>query len=181
MSAPETPEAEYQDEEMPEARPGWHIPDLGALDWALSRVADLEREQAENLELERAAIERIRLRTLRLNESAARGVAFFGGRIREYAELHRAELLGGGKKKSRKLLHGTVGWRSKGGGLSVTDAEALLAWARAQPVEAEVLRIKEDPALKAIKALFEATGEVPDGCDVEPETEEFNLKAEAAL
>ena len=179
MSAPDAVE-EYQDEEMPEARPGWHIGDLGALDWALSRVADLEREMAENERLAALAIERIRLRTLKLNERAARGVQFFSGRIREYAELHRAELLGGGKKKSRALVHGTVGWRKKGGGLSVTDVEALLAWARAQPVEAELLRIKEEPALSAIKKHYAATGEVPDGCDVEPEVEEFTLKTEAA-
>lgn len=177
MSQPTQVESvHYQDEQSPDVREGWHILDLATADWTLSRLADLQQEIAENRKLEEEAILRIRGRATKLQERAERGIAFFESRLREYAESHREELLKGGKKKSRNLMHGSIGWRKAGGGLSVVDPAALLAWAREQPVELELLRIKEEPALAAIKVLHSTTGEVPPGTDLKPEFEEFIAK-----
>lgn len=167
----------YVDEVEPSVTEVWCVSDLTSADWALSRLADLEREQAENRALEAAAISRIKLKAELLNEKLGRGVAFFRSRIEAYAETHRAELLGGGKKKSRALLHGTIGWRKTGGGLEVKDEAALLAWAQSQPAESGVLRIKESPALDEIGKAFKRTGEIPPGMDVKPEVEKLIIDA----
>lgn len=155
----------------------WTIESLGSADWALSRVGDLEAEIAENESIAAEAIARIEERTRLLNERANRGVRFFRGKLAEYAEAHRAELLKGGKAKSRKLLHGQIAWRAKGGGLVVTDAAALLAWAQRQPAELELTRVKEEPALAAIKAHAEANGLIPPGMTATESTDELKITA----
>lgn len=168
---------EYVDEDEPNARPGWHIQDLVSLDWALSRVAALQREMADNEIILDANIARLRQKHAKLNEQAARGVAFFEGRIREYADLNRDALLGGGKRKSRKFVHGSIAWKKRGGGFKVNDSAALLAWAQQQPVELGLVRMKEEPAWDEIKSRCATSGELPPGVDVEPESESFKIEA----
>ncbi len=168
---------EYVDEDEPNARPGWRIDSINSLDWALSRVAALQREMADNDAILESNIARLRQKNAKLNEVAARGVAFFESRVREYAELNREELLGGGKKKSRKFLHGVIAWKKRGGGFKVNDAAALLAWAQGQPVELGLVRMKEEPAWDVIKAACATTGELPPGVDMEPEDETFKIEA----
>ena len=162
----------YLDEESPEVNERWHVESLVDADWALKRICDLEREIAENQAIEAANIERIRARTATLNERAERGVRFFTAAIQAWAERHRAELCPG-KKKSRALAHGSIGWRQTGGGLSVTDEAKLLEWAKAQPKEWGVLRVKEEPALGVIQKVCEASGEVPPGTEPKEKRDEF--------
>lgn len=183
MSAPslEVVQPEPYEDELDTGVPvtdAWHIQDIPTADWALGRVCDLEREIAENEAVADLAISRIHLRTQALNARAQRGVEFFKGRIAAFAESHREALLGGGKKKTRSLLHGSISWRKSGGGLQVQDKEALLDWARLQPAELGFVRIKEEAAVDEVKKAFKATGEVPPGCDVAPEGEEVIVKAE---
>src|SRR5690349_5271651 len=112
---------EYQDETDPTVRDGWSIQNLGGLQWALERMGDLATEVAELDVLKLQAIARIEARTVKLTARARSGVAWFESRIREYMAAHREELLRGGKKKSRDLPSGRVGWRSRGGKLKVVD------------------------------------------------------------
>lgn len=174
--APEAPE-EYFDEELDSPTSAWRIADLGQADWALKRLAALEKEAADNERIAELRIAEIRARTAKLNATALRGADFFRGQLAAYAMSHRTELLGGGKKKTRKLPSGEIAFRSKGGGLSIIDRDALLSWARQQPVESGLLRIKEEPALDEIKRHFKASGEVPDGMQLEEEREEVVVKA----
>jgi phage host-nuclease inhibitor protein Gam len=165
------------DEEEPNVGPGWHVGNLSDADWALRRMASLQRQIKENDALLEANVARLQLRHAKMNEALARGLAFFAAKVEEYATLHRAELLGGGKRKSRKLLHGSIGWRKTGGGFKMNDKEALLAWAQKQPVELNLVRIKEEPAWDRIKEDLRSTGELPPGVDVEPEGETFKIEA----
>ena len=160
---------EYQDETDPTVRGPWEIENLGSLAWALERMGDLMAEAEENEALKLQAVARLEARVGQLNARAKAGLAFFESRIRSYMASHRDELLKGGKKKSRALPAGTVGWRSKGGRLTVRDEAAALAWAKEQPVEADFVRVKFELNRKALAELFKTTGEVPAGCDVEPE------------
>lgn len=168
---------EYVDEEEPNVRPGWHVGNLSDADWALGRMAALQRQIAENDELMVAAVARIRARTAKLNEQLARGVTFFHSKLEEYAALHRDAILAGGKRKSRKLLHGTLAWRKTGGDFRVNDESALLAWAMEQPIELDFVRTIQKPAWSTIKAQLKTNGEVPPGVDVEPESEVFKIEA----
>lgn len=167
---------EYLDEESEDVRPGWRIGSIDEADWALKRIADLKAEISENEAVIQAHIARLKVRLENLNSRAANGIGFFESRLREYAEANRGELLKGGKKKSRTLPHGSIGWRKKGGGFEVKDPVALLAWAQTQPVEMGLVRIKEEPAIAQIKAYVEKSGELPPGTDLKEETEEFSVK-----
>ena len=165
LAAEPAPEERYIDTEDDTVRDGWRIENVQSLDWALSRIADLEREQNENAAIVEEHIQRLKLRLDKLNAQAERGLKFFRSQVQAFAEQHRAELLGGGKKKSRALPHGTVGWKKVPAKAVLQDKDALLAWARSQPVEDEVIRIAEEPAWAVIKKRIEATGEVLPGTD----------------
>lgn len=179
MSAIEKPPTIYVDEQDPSVTGlGWTIDTLETLDWALSRVADLESEISENEAVAARAHAAVDMKTAQLNARAMRGAAFFRQQIAAYAQAHREELLKGGKKKSRNLLHGVVGWRSSGGGLEVTDREALLAWAKNQPAELGLLRVKLEPDLVAIKAHAKAHNLIPPGMQEKPEAEELKIEAQ---
>lgn len=171
----------YQDEQDEKVSEAWMVTSLEECDWALSRIADLEAEQEENERIAAAAIQRIKDRLAGMNAKAERGVRFFSGKVQAFAERERDLLLKGGKKRSRELVHGVIGWRASRGGLKVTDEAKLLAWARAQPVESEVLRVKEEPALSVIGEHFERTGEVPDGMEPKEASEAFFVKAKGSV
>lgn len=174
------PDVLYEDAEDPAVGPTWEVKTLDHADWALSRLGALERERRENEEVAALAKARIDVKLEALNARIERGIRFFASRLEAYATFAKADLLGGGKKKSRALLHGSLGWRKVPEKLAVKDREALLNWARSQPVESGLLRIKEEPALDELKKHFKTTGEVPPGTEVEPEKEEFIAKAEVS-
>ena len=168
----------YVDADHPQVdeRQGWVIDSIEALDWALGRRAELEREQAENARIIQRQVDWLMARLEKLNANAQRGVDFFTRKISEYAEAHRTELLGKGKKKSRTLPHGVVGWRAKPAKAKQVDAEALLAWARALPIEEGWVRTKEEPAWDRIKEHVEKTGKDVPGVELQPESEELVIK-----
>lgn len=178
VATPAEAEAPYVDAEEPAVRTGeWRIQALADLDWAMKRRGELEAMQRANDALFKETVERLKLRLERLNKPLQNGVAFFTAAIHAYVITHRTELIGTGRKKSRALLYGTVGFRKSGGGLEVKDADALLAWARTQPVELGYVRITEAPALAEIKRAHKASGELFPGTDLAPESEEFYVKS----
>jgi phage host-nuclease inhibitor protein Gam len=168
----------YEDEQEPSVRGPWRIDSLSDADWALSRLAECEAEADEIERQAEATIQRVRARAAELKAKAERGAGFFRFKLLEYAEAHRADILHG-KKKSRDFLHGRIGWRKAGGGLAVTDKEALGAWLRAQPIESGLYRVKVEPEMAAIQAVFRETGEVFPGCEPKPETETIHIEAGA--
>lgn len=168
----ETQSVEVPEEEKEEFR----IKDSADLDWALARLGALRKEVAENNAAAAQAVFRINARRDRLNATVERGIAFFTAQIAFFCEQNRKTLLGGGKKKSRALIHGTVGWKKTGGAPVIRDQEALLKWAQAQSYELGFLRIKEEPAWDAIKEHAKTTGELPPGVELSPEAETFEVK-----
>lgn len=171
----------YQDEEDTRAAEGgpWRIDNLIAVDWAFKRLAALEAEVTLNEETALERIREIERRCKRLNERALRGIRFFRGHIQAYAETHKEEMLGGGQRKSRPFLHGTVGWRKKAAGFEVKDAAALLAWAQTQPLELGLTRMEEKPCLPEIKAHAKKEGVVPPGMQATPEADEIQIRVHA--
>jgi phage host-nuclease inhibitor protein Gam len=164
--------ASYEDVEP---RPGWRAASLSDLEWCLERMGEAQRIMAENAALAEEAIGRIRARLAALNASQERTAQYFEAQAKCYAETARVELLGKGKKKSRDLPSGSVGWRKSGGGLVVTDEAACLEWAKAQD-DLSLVRVKVELSKTALKDRFKATGECPPGCDIEPESETLYVK-----
>lgn len=156
--------------------PNWKITDLGAADWALSRLAECQAEAAAIDAQAEAAIARIRQRADALKMKAAKGESFFRFKLAEYAERERSSLLTG-KKKSRELLHGKIGWRAKAERLEVVDKDALTAWLAAQPVESGLYRMTLAPEMRAIQDAYKRDGIVPPGMDVKPAEEILTIEA----
>lgn len=178
--APLPPEIEgYEDSENPEVRGRWQIENMPSADWALARLAECEAEAAEIERQAQAAIARVKARAEELKAKAGRGANFFRFKLLDFAERHRAVILGSGKKKSRDLLHGRIAWRSKPGRLVVEDAAALEAWLLAQPVERGLYRMKVEPEMRAIQALYAEHGECPPGCGIKVEPETISITANA--
>lgn len=176
----ESPEAlrlEMEQNGLPE---GWKIRSITDLNWALSRIVDCEQEIRENNQVMEEAVALAKFKTALLNEALTKSAAFFRDQAVHYAEEHKAELIKG-KTKTRKLLHGSVSWKTQPAALVMTDAAALLVWAEAQPVELEYVRVKRTPAWDAIKKAFSKTetGEIPPGTDLSPEVETLTIKTEA--
>jgi phage host-nuclease inhibitor protein Gam len=171
------PYRDDEDEAVREDGP-WEPSDLNSVDWALKRIGALEKEISDNEEMASRRIQEIHERLGRLNEKAMRGVEFFRKRLEAYAISNRDALLGGGKKKSRGFIHGTVGFRKKPGLLKTVDRAALMAWVRELPVEMELVRMKEEPDLDRIKKHAEEKQLVPPGMQWEPEVEEIQIRAD---
>lgn len=154
---------------------GWRAASLSDLEWCLERQGEALATIAANNALAEEAIARIRQRLATINGPLERTASYFEAQARTYAESARSELLGKGKKKSRDLPAGSVGWRKKGGGLVVDDEDAAIAWAKAQD-DLSLVRVKVELNKSALNAAFKANGEVPPGCSVAPETEELYIK-----
>jgi phage host-nuclease inhibitor protein Gam len=168
----------YEDTENPEVRGPWKIETITSADWALARMAELQAEADSIDEQAQKAKERIDARAASLKERIARGLGYFRYKLLEYAETHKATLLGGGKKKSRTFLHGTLGWRRRGGKLVVKEPDALRAWLVTQPVESGLYRMKVEPEMVELQRRFKEHGECPPGCDAEPDIDEPYVKVE---
>lgn len=164
---------EYVDEERPEVTAKWEPTTQEDLDWMLLRLKEIETEKAEIARLHASAVARLEARRDQLLRKPTHAEAFFRGLIQALAVKLRKELLKSGKAKSRKLMFGTVGWKKAGGHPVKKDEAALLAWARAQPVESEFLKVTEEPNWKLIKAHVEQTGQVVPGVEIETESEAF--------
>lgn len=157
----------------------WRPESVEDLDWCLQRMAELQRAIAQNDAILASAIERAKAKTTELNARLLKSVEFFHVHALRFADEHRTELLGGGKAKSRTLLHGRVGWRTRGGGLEVVDEAALLAWAKEQPSEAGLVRTTEAPALAEIKKYATEHQVEPPGTRRIPKFEDLEVRPSA--
>lgn len=92
------------------------------------------------------------------------------------AERFCREKIRHGKTKSVKLEWGTLGFRTKPAKLVVADEAKVLAAAKANPTMAAIVRMKESVAMEPLKAYVEASGEMPDGVELEPARENFYVK-----
>ena len=164
-------ESAYVDSDDPTVASGsWSIQNLQSCEWALGRAAALETEKAQIEEAAASAHKRIDSRKETLLGKLGRGINFFEAQIAKYATNNRDLLLGGGKRKSKVFLHGIVGWRKKGGKLTVLNHEELGKWLR-EHGDVNLFRVKIEPEMKALQDAFQATGVIPPGCEYIPESE----------
>lgn len=139
--------------------------DAAGVDWVLAKAAAARAEAKlirENMELMARACER---RAEHLEWK-------FGPALQTWA---RAEL-GEGKKKSVRLPHGVVGYRTKAAGLDVLDAVMATAWARRYAPAAIAERLDKKVLAEALEAIRQETGEVLDFAAFQPAEEVFYIK-----
>jgi Bacteriophage Mu Gam like protein len=78
-------------------------------------------------------------------------------------------------KKSIKLTTGAIGFRTVPGGPRVIDEAAVLAWAKEHGIPG-VIKVTESVSRTAVKEYVQATGDQPDGVEVVPSRESFDVK-----
>lgn len=161
--------------DLPEGmEPAWRVTDVDSLEFAMRRAAEHRRKQEEDEALYKSRLARLKQWRDVEREKDERAALFFESHIRAYVEQNRSALFVG-KAKSRRFPFGRVGLKTKPARLKVVDADALLKWAREQPVEWELVRLKEEPAVSEIQRLFfsRTSGEhnVPAGMALESESE----------
>lgn len=162
--------------EAPEAT-AWSIEGRDSLEWAMGKLAE-DVEEVRRIDAARdAAIARVNARAEELAAKVKARGAFLLGKVEEYARTHRKDLIRG-KTKTASLLHGDIQYRTSPEKIEVENAEPALDWARAQPVEADMVRVKYEINKRALNEHFKQTGEIPPGCVVHPESESIIIRPE---
>ena len=135
--------------------------DAAGVDWVLGKMAAARAEAKlirENAELMARECER-RAEALEWK---------YGANIQTWL---RAELADG-NKKSKRLLHGVLGYRTKPAGVSVTDPAAALVWARVNLPAAVTLSLDK----KALADALLTNGEAVDFATLNHAEEVFYIK-----
>ena len=156
----------------------WEITNQTSADWGMQRLAECEAEIAAVETQYQAALARLKARYDELVARSQRGIGYFRFKLEQWAEHNRSALLKG-KAKSVQMLHGVIGWRKSGGRLKVEDKDALAAWLSGQPIESGLYRVKIEPEMRALQDYCRQANVVPPGCVLEPERDDFYVKAEA--
>lgn len=138
------------------------VPDSAdKVDWVLGKIADARSRAArvrENMEL-----------IAREHEREAEHLEWrFGAALQTWL---RAELEGG-KKKSRRLPNGVLGYRTRPAAVHVTDPAAALAWARENVPGA----VTESLDKKAMGDALLANGQSVPFVDFQPAGDVFYIK-----
>lgn len=141
-------------------RERFRITDDAQATWAMRKLAAAREALNGVANVAEAEIARVQAWAEQRSRQALQDAQYFEGILCEYARAQRAE-----GRKSVSTPYGTV--KSRAGSPRWTiDAEAFLAWARtAHP---DLIRVKEEPALAAVKDALQ----VADGGAVDPATGE---------
>ncbi len=96
---------------------------------------------------------------------------------RSHAEATVARLLAGKKARSLRTPWGTAGFRLQPARLVVEDeATVVQAWEKlALPREAVTVKTVTAVSRSELQRLYATTGEIPPGCTVRPERDEFYI------
>jgi hypothetical protein len=103
--------------------------------------------------------------------------------LEDWERMYRTEcaamtqtLLAGGKRKSLITPYATVGFRTSPQRLFVSDPEALLLAWRDGMIPDDCVRVRHEASLSGCQKVFKECGEIPSGCDVDPEREVFFVR-----
>jgi Bacteriophage Mu Gam like protein len=142
----------------------WTIPDDGAADWALRKLAKAQAARAEVQRLAKARMTKIQQWLYDVEAPLIHDEAHWGALLSEYALRRRKET----GKPSVRLPNGTLGTtlRDKGGSVEIADVAALAAFLDARPeVEARWCKIDVEPQISRFKDEVEIrVGAICDRC-----------------
>lgn len=146
----------------PAADPCAFVPtDAAGCDWVLGKMADARSRAARIRENAEAMA--------RAEERAAETLQWkYGTALEAFARQELAS----GKKKSIRLYHGVLGYRTKPAGVCVTDPAAALGWAQENLPGAVTLALDK----KALSAALLETGEAVPFANYQASEEVFYIK-----
>lgn len=186
MTGAQSSLAEALDTTLPEEREreGWHVTDLAGAEWAVRKVAHIDRELAEREKLAREEIERI---NTWLNAERKRLLTEREYFVSKLAEFHSVVIKEDPKRKTIKLPHGELQIRKQQPEY-VRDDLKLLDWVLANRPEfveqrpfllwadlkAKTAVVSSDPLHP--KLVDQETGEVVQGVTVILRPDKFEVK-----
>jgi phage host-nuclease inhibitor protein Gam len=145
------------------AREPFTIDDADKASWAVDKILSA-RERVERVKAQYQAA---------LNEAeleARDAEAFFLPLLEEWYDTNPPR-----KGKSIKLPHGNLSKRTVPGGPRVLDPDAVLAWAKEHGIPG-LIRVKEEISRTAVREYIESTGDLPDGAEIVPSQERFDVR-----
>lgn len=157
-----------EDEQYSETQERFRITTDDQADWALRKIAQVRRKEAEAAELARVQIERINTWLAGEREKAQRTENFFSGLlVAYYGPKHEKDP----KTKTYKLPAGAVQFRAQQPEFARDDA-TLLGWLKERKMT-DLIEVKESPKWGDLKkqcvvatggqVVFKDTGEVVRG------------------
>lgn len=130
-------------------------------DWVLGKIADSRARAARIRENAEAMA--------REQERQAEGLEWrYGAALEAFAR----QQIAGSKRKSLRLYHGVLGYRTRPASVSLTDPAAALAWAR----ESLPAAVVETLDKKALTAVLLDTGEAVPFAAFQPAEDVFYIK-----
>lgn len=154
---------------------GWHAKTVADIAWALSVIADAQKRVAAIEAQYEAAAQKLHLRREELVRKALGDAAYLESEVVAWTKEHRSEVVTG-RRKSLETLHGSVGFRTVPGKLTVVDEEALKVWLLTTDPTEGLYRMEVRPNLKELKARVEKDGVIPPGTEWVEQTETVQVK-----
>ena len=157
-------------------RKGWEITNRGQAEWAMGRVAVANAEYTETLASIKAARERLAHYEEEARHTYEAKARYLEWCLRQWAEKQ----LAGEKSRTVKLAYGAVKARRVPGTVRIDDETALLAWINERPALRQKYPklIKEEVRKSSLKAVIEATGELPPGVELVPEYDSWSVEVD---
>lgn len=140
------------------------------LDHLLEKMAEREAAIASTNDIAERRILMIEGWRRQQNERVTREIQWLKIQIHAIGEGYDFEK----GKKSRSLPNGSFGFRRTPDKVEIVDMDLAVSFA-----EARGLEIKKTVGKTPLKSHLKATGEIPDGCEFVPGTDEFFIKAGA--
>lgn len=141
----------------------WRVQTLGAADWAMRKVAKLDRESTAISDAAQEEIDTI----IKWRDAEFARIA----PQREHwtwllADFHEKQLAEDPKAKTIKLPHGALVARKQPDGIDIPDPDSVMAWCRKNDLDNTYTRIKTELNRAAIKKAVLELGEIIDGVAV---------------
>lgn len=145
-------------ENLAREREGFRIDNDGAADWALRKLAVIEKRMADADALADEEIQRVQEWLAQKRDEYERDRAWFDEQLEDY---HRRVLEEDGKRKTIKLPAGTLHARKLPDNVEIADVDAFVAWARGE--REDFIRTSYAVDKAALKQAVLKDGEAIDG------------------
>lgn len=142
---------------------GFAVRDEETANWVIRKITEARARATRMREMKKRADAEIK--------AAEKSEAFFIERFGAQLEAFARPQIEGARAKSTKLLEGTIGFRKSAETLKVFDEDQLIEWADQMKLSEKILRFKPSIDKAALMHEFRESGEMPDGCVYQPETE----------
>lgn len=158
------------------------VTDESSANWALRKIAQMEKQIEANNELAVAEEEKIEAWRKSVNDTAQNSIDFFQSYLAEYAMSLKKE---NPKFKTLKLPNGQLSFRKQQPKWDLDDEKVLKTLK--ETGNDDLIKVTEKPKIAEIKKAFKAhgtkainpeTGEVVEGITIVEQPEKFGVKAE---